>query len=321
MKSNDRFDENESVRSEANGSGANGSGANGAQEPAANVAQGASVGPRRALGERASHQSPEGEAVTASFASQKPPRRRKRVTVRRLAEHPQFYLTAPSPCPYLADRFERKVFTHLVGDRAETLNDLLTQSGFRRSQNIAYRPACEGCRACVSVRVVVDEFVWTRSLRRVLRQNATLERRERPALPCSEQYSLFRAYLDSRHAEGGMADMTVLDYAMMVEDTHVETQLFEYRRGSSGRTRGALMGCALTDVLSDGLSMVYSFFEPDFASESIGTYMILDHIARARELGLPYVYLGYWVEGSDKMAYKTRFQPQEKLGPKGWMRI
>ena len=247
-------------------------------------------------------------------------RKRRRVTVRRLAEHPQFYLTAPSPCPYLPDRHERKVFTHLVGDRAEPLNDLLTQGGFRRSQNIAYRPACEGCRACVSVRVAVNEFRWTKSLKRVLKANASLDRRERPALPSSEQYSLFRAYLDSRHTDGGMADMTVLDYAMMVEDTHVDTRLVEYRRGGSERVRGPLIACALTDVLTDGLSMVYSFFEPDAAAESLGTFMILDHIQRAAAMGLPYVYLGYWVSGSDKMSYKTRFQPQEHLTPTGWVR-
>lgn len=257
--------------------------------------------------------------ATAEPARDGPVRPRRRVTVRRLTEHPQFYLTAPSPCPYLADRYERKVFTHLVGERAEPLNDLLTQGGFRRSQNIAYRPACEGCRACISVRVVVDEFEWTRSLKRVWKENQGLERRERPPLPSSEQYSVFRTYLDARHAEGGMADMTVLDYAMMVEDTHVATRVYEYRE-PSGRNRGPLIGCALTDILSDGLSMVYSFYEPEATSASLGTFMILDHIVRAQAMGLPYVYLGYWVDGSDKMAYKTRFQPQERLGARGWVR-
>ena len=260
-----------------------------------------------------------GEPTPEPSLVREAPIRRRRVSVRRIAEHPQFYLTAPSPCPYLPMRYERKVFTHLVGDRAEGLNDLLTQGGFRRSQNIAYRPACEGCRACVSVRVVVNEFVWTRSLKRVLKANAGLERRERPALPSSEQYSVFRGYLDARHADGGMADMTVLDYAMMIEDTHVDTRLYEYRE-PGGRTRGPLVGCALTDVLADGLSMVYSFYDPDSAADSLGTFMILDHIERARAMGLPYVYLGYWVEGSDKMAYKARFQPQEHLGLKGWAR-
>lgn len=260
----------------------------------------------------------EAVAPAPSGAMDKP--RRRHVTVRRVVDHPQFYLTPPSPCPYLPGHLERKVFTHLVGERAGPLNDLLTQGGFRRSQNIAYRPACEGCRACVSVRVVVDEFEWTRSLRRILKANDGLERRERAPLPSSEQYSLFRAYLDARHADGGMADMTVLDYAMMVEDTHVETRLMEYRHAAPVAGRGALVACALTDVLADGLSMVYSFYEPEEAASSLGTYMILDHIRRAAEQGLPYVYLGYWVAGSDKMAYKARFLPQEHLTTRGWQR-
>lgn len=239
---------------------------------------------------------------------------------------PQFYLTAPSPCPYLPGKQERKVFTHLVGERAPQLNDVLTQGGFRRSQNIAYRPACETCRACVSTRVVVEQFDATRSLKRVLRQNQDLIGHETPAEHTSEQYTLFRDYLDTRHAEGGMADMSVLDYGLMVEDTHVDTMLIEYRqRGIDssilGRGTGELIACALTDVLADGLSMVYSFYQPEGTeARSLGTYMVLDHIERAKRRGLPYVYLGYWVEGSRKMAYKARFRPQEHLGPFGWVR-
>jgi arginyl-tRNA--protein-N-Asp/Glu arginylyltransferase len=239
---------------------------------------------------------------------------------------PQFYLTAPSPCPYLAGREERKVFTHLVGERAPELNDLLTHGGFRRSQSIAYRPACETCRACVSVRVVVDDFRPTRSMRRVLDRNSDLVAEMRVPVPTSEQYSVFRGYLDSRHRDGGMADMTVLDYAMMVEDSHVETRIVEFRRRGpdsrlTGRGNGPLLGVALTDVLSDGLSMVYSFFDPDAGARSLGTFIILDHIARARRLGLPYVYLGYWVKGSKKMDYKGRFLPQERLTGDGWSRV
>jgi arginyl-tRNA--protein-N-Asp/Glu arginylyltransferase len=238
---------------------------------------------------------------------------------------PQFYLTAPSPCPYLANREERKVFTHLVGERAPELNDLLTHGGFRRSQSIAYRPACEGCRACVSVRVLVDDFQPSRSMRRILQRNADMIGEMRIAVPTSEQYSVFRSYLDARHREGGMADMTVLDYAMMVEDSHVETRIVEYRaRGPdsfiNGRGSGDLLAVGLTDVLVDGLSMVYSFFETELRDRSLGTFMILDHIARARRMGLPYVYLGYWVEGSRKMDYKARFLPQERLAPDGWRR-
>ena len=239
---------------------------------------------------------------------------------------PQFYLTAPSPCPYLPGQEERKVFTHLVGDRAGELNDLLTHGGFRRSQSIAYRPACETCRACVSVRVVVDEFKPSRSMRRISEANADVVSEMRASTPTSEQYSVFRAYLDTRHRDGGMADMTVLDYAMMVEDSHVDTRLVEYRlRGpdsaATGRHDGKLLAVALTDVLSDGLSMVYSFFEPEDSGRSLGTLMILDHIARANAMGLRYVYLGYWVPGSRKMAYKGRFLPQERLLPTGWSRV
>jgi leucyl-tRNA---protein transferase len=238
---------------------------------------------------------------------------------------PQFYLTAPSPCPYLAGKEERKVFTHLVGERAGELNNILTQGGFRRSQSIAYRPACEGCRCCVSVRVVAKEFSPTRSMRRIMTRNADMIGDMKIAVPTSEQYSIFRAYLDSRHRDGGMADMTVLDYAMMVEDSHIETRIIEYRRRQSatvaGRQAGDLIAVALTDVLADGLSMVYSFFEPDEAARSLGTFMVLDHIARAQRMGLAYVYLGYWVRGSRKMDYKSRFLPQERLTPDGWARV
>jgi leucyl-tRNA---protein transferase len=229
---------------------------------------------------------------------------------------PQFYLTAPSPCPYLGGKEERKVFTHLVGERAPELNNILTQGGFRRSQSIAYRPACEGCRSCVSVRVVARDFRPTASMRRVARRNADIASDMRIAVPTSEQYAIFRAYLDSRHRDGGMADMTVLDYAMMVEDSHIETRIIEYRVRESKE----LIAIALTDVLGDGLSMVYSFFEPDQAARSLGTFMVLDHIARAQAMGLAYVYLGYWVRGSRKMDYKSRFLPQERLMPDGWTR-
>jgi arginine-tRNA-protein transferase len=238
---------------------------------------------------------------------------------------PQFYLTAPSPCPYLKGQEERKVFTHLVGDRAPDLNHLLTEGGFRRSQSIAYRPACEACRACVSVRVVVNDFKPSRSMRRNADANSDIIGDMRAPAPTSEQYSVFRSYLDARHRDGGMADMTVLDYAMMVEDSHVDTRVIDYRKRGpdssiNGRGTGQLLAVALTDVLSDGLSMVYSFFDPEEADRSLGTFMILDHIARARTMGLPHVYLGYWVNGSRKMNYKMRFQPQEHLGPKGWER-
>ncbi len=238
---------------------------------------------------------------------------------------PQFFLTAPAPCPDLEGESERKVFTHLVGAKAPALNDLLTQGGFRRSQNIAYRPACEACRACVSVRILASEFQPTRSMRRNLAANADLVATEYHAEPSSEQYKLFRRYLDDRHQHGGMADMSIGDYAMMVEDSHVDTKVIEYRIKTEGDgllevPAGELIGVALTDYMGDGLSMVYSFYKPEETARSLGTYMILDHIARTQALGLPHVYLGYWVNGSRKMEYKTRFQPQEHLMAQGWQR-
>jgi arginyl-tRNA--protein-N-Asp/Glu arginylyltransferase len=241
-------------------------------------------------------------------------------------QSPQFFLTAPSPCPYIDGQFERKVFTHLVGDRAPEMNDLLTQGGFRRSQNIAYRPACESCRSCVSVRILAGEFEPTKNMKRVLARNSDLIGAMHDAEPSSEQYTLFRAYLDARHRKGGMSEMTVLDYAMMVEDTHVHTKIIEYRRRGpdsfiTGRGDGELIAVALSDRMADGLSMVYSYFDPEQEDRSLGTYMILDHIARARAEGLPHVYLGYWVNGSRKMNYKVRFTPQEHLGPRGWERF
>ena len=239
---------------------------------------------------------------------------------------PQFYLTAPSPCPYLKGREERKVFTHLVGRRAREINEILTQGGFRRSQTIAYRPACETCRACISVRVVVDEFQPSANMRRIIRDNRDLIGRALPNKPTSEQYGLFRHYLDARHGDGGMVDMSMLDYAMMVEDSHVDTQISEYRRRGpdtfiNGRGAGPLIALCLTDILADGLSMVYSFYDPALAQRSLGSLMILDHIAQAKALGLPYLYLGYWVEGSRKMDYKARFKPQERLLGPGWARM
>jgi arginine-tRNA-protein transferase len=238
---------------------------------------------------------------------------------------PEFYVTAPQPCPYLAGRLERKLFTHLTHDKAPALIDNLLKGGFRRSQNIAYMPYCEGCQSCVSVRVLVDDFELTRSMRRVLDDNSDLVARRLQATPTSEQYSLFRSYIDTRHADGGMADMTVLDYAMMVEDSIIDTFMTEYRlppdpMSKTPADKRPLMGVALCDRLSDGISMVYSFYEPEAHKRGLGTYMILEHIAYAKRLGVPYLYLGYWINGSPKMSYKRRFQPQEQLTGNGWTR-
>jgi arginine-tRNA-protein transferase len=238
------------------------------------------------------------------------------VTIER-RNFPQFFITAPAPCPYLPGRIERKVFTHLIGADARQLNSQLSQSGFRRSQNIAYRPACDGCSSCVSVRVCVSEFEWTPAFRKIVRRNNDIATHIVQAKATSEQYSLFRGYIDDRHADGGMADMTVLDFAAMVDETFVDSKLVEYRV-ASGERRGELVACVLTDILNDGLSLIYSFYEPGLADRSLGTFMILDHIRRAKRMGLTYLYLGYWVQGSRKMGYKARYLPQERLTAEGW---
>jgi len=232
----------------------------------------------------------------------------------------KFYLTSPQPCPYLPGRTERKVFANLAVDGAVDLNDSLTRSGFRRSQTIAYRPACKTCGACRSVRIDVAAFQMSRRWRRVLARNADLEREANLARATREQFRLLKRYLDRRHPEGGMTDMEIRDYAGMVDASPVHTAVFEYRNRLNGKPGddGVLQAAALTDVLRDGLSMVYSFYRPELADRSVGSFMVLDHVRLALELGLPYVYLGYWVRGSEKMGYKADFTPLEVFDGESW---
>jgi arginine-tRNA-protein transferase len=224
-----------------------------------------------------------------------------------------FFGTRVVPCPYIAGRHERKVVTELSGADVSALYDRLTRAGFRRSHGLAYRPACSGCAACVPVRIAVDGFRESRWTRRIARRNADLAAREQPALATAEQYQVFLRYQNLRHGGGDMAAMSFADYQAMVEDTPIETRMIEYRDGS-----GRLVAAMLADALSDSFSAVYSFFDPALAGRSLGTHMILDLVAAARDRGLAHVYLGYWVEGSAKMAYKVRFRPLERLGPDGW---
>ena len=211
---------------------------------------------------------------------------------------------------------ERKLFTALQGDSATELNDTLSKQGFRRSQNVLYRPSCAECSACMSARIRVADFEARRSQRRILRRNAHLSRRATSPWATEEQYNLFRDYLDQRHAAGGMADMDMFEFAAMIEETPIRSRVIEYV-DRADPDAGPLAAC-LTDILDDGLSMVYSFFDPSLERLSPGTFLILDHVAIARELGLPYVYLGYWVPGSPKMGYKARFDAVEVFRGNRW---
>jgi arginine-tRNA-protein transferase len=249
--------------------------------------------------------------------------RPERTTDRLLATEPQafgplqnYYVLEPNLCPYLPGRMERKLLTEISGPGAQQTYETLTLAGFRRSHRFAYRPACGQCNACTPVRVVVDGFVPGRSLRRILRSNADLAVRFMAARATDEQYALFRRYIESRHSDGEMAGMTGQEYRDMVESSDIDTQIAEFRDAG-----GRLAAVCLLDWLRDGPSAVYSFFDPADASRSLGTYMILSLIEAARQAGAAHVYLGYWIERSRKMAYKTRFRPLEGLGPEGWGRF
>ena len=235
---------------------------------------------------------------------------------------PRFFVTSPAPCPYLPGKTERKVFTELKGPHAEQLNDALGRIGFRRSQTVAYRPSCLDCRACISVRVVAEEFKPSGTQKRLLRRNDDLVSTECRPWATSEQFDLLQRYLAKRHPGGGMAAMDEVDYADMVEHTSVSSFVIEYREPSGDKGAGRLIAACLTDRQADGLSMIYSFYDPDIEARSgLGNFVILDHIRRAAQADLPYVYLGYWVEGAQRMQYKVRFRPLERLGPGGWQRM
>ena len=228
----------------------------------------------------------------------------------------RFYVTSPSPCPYLPGKRERKAFTNLAVSDADNIHNSLSQAGFRRSQTIAYRPACTRCNACRSVRVPTREFELSRNDRRAMNRNASLVRTPKESIATREQYRLLKAYVKGRHDKGGMSEMSYRDYAIMVGGSPVQSLIFEYRDGPE--EDAPLLAVSLTDVLRDGFSMVYTFFDPAQVKRGLGHYLILDHIRHAQDLGLPHVYLGYWVKGSPKMAYKRRYQPLEVLDGDRW---
>lgn len=227
-----------------------------------------------------------------------------------------FFVTAPLPCPYLEGMVERRMVTELAGRDALSLHDTLSRVGFRRSHGLVYAPICQGCNACLAVRTVADQFDPSTSQRRVLRANKDVIVQERPARATSEQYEMFSKYQDSRHNGGDMATMDFYDFQSLIEETAVETSLLEHRLPD-----GQLIGACLLDVMADGLSAVYSFFDPDMKRRSLGTFIILDLIEQARMRDMDYVYLGYWISGSQKMAYKDKFQPLEYYDGSGWSHL
>jgi len=224
-----------------------------------------------------------------------------------------FFLTASAPCPYLPGRYERKVFTRIDIGEGPALNDALTHAGFRRSQGVLYRPACEACDACKSVRIDAEAFEWKRRWRKIANRNRDLHVSVDAKTATMEQFDLLSRYLDSRHGDGDMAGMSFGEYVMMVEEGAQRTHVAEYRDSD-----GVLRAAALTDVLKDGLSLIYSYFDPDWEHRSPGAYMILDAVRQAELTGLPFVYLGYWVRQSRKMSYKAQYQPLQVLTPSGW---
>ena len=225
-----------------------------------------------------------------------------------------FFITDPAPCPYIDGQMERKLFTHLTGSKAVHINNTLTHAGFRRSQTVAYRPACDACTACASVRVRVGAFTPSRNLKRIYKRNEDLTRTICPPSATREQYDLFVSYLDTRHPAGGMSGMTPLDFMAMIEETTVDTHLVEYRLPDN-----RLVACVLADKMADGLSLVYSFFDTKLSERSLGTLIILDQIKRAQLNKKDHVYLGYFIHDCEKMSYKQRFKPLDVLHLEGWV--
>ena len=225
----------------------------------------------------------------------------------------QFFATSPVACPYIPGRAERKLIVELGGDDGAAFYDDLSRAGFRRSHRFAYRPACRGCASCVPVRIAVERFSHTRSTRRVRNANRDLCGSLVAAHATPEQYRLFLAYQRLRHGDSDMASMRYGDYRGMVEDTPLRTAIAEFRDDC-----GDLVAASLIDLLDDGVSAVYSYYDPLQTKRSLGIWSVLWLVEECQRRGQPFVYLGYWIAESPKMAYKNRFPALERLGQGGW---
>lgn len=233
---------------------------------------------------------------------------------------PQFFLSMESDCPYIKGNRERKIFTTLTKNNPQRMQNDLSHIGFRRSQNIVYRPACANCSGCISARVPAHEYKLRSSQKRIISKNKHVAREVRQCNATDEQYEVFQRYVSMRHDEGGMSDMTIEEFQAMMEEPLVSARIVEYRLLENGRPTRLIAAC-LTDVISDGVSMVYSFFDPDFQHLSLGTYMILDHIELCAKAHLDYVYLGYWIKDAPNMRYKANFAPLDLFVNGKWTRF
>lgn len=228
---------------------------------------------------------------------------------------PEIFLSMPHPCSYLPGRTATTLF---VDPRYPVDNEhfgRFMQLGWRRSGDLVYRPHCRGCSACVPVRIPVARFQPDRSQRRAWKRNADLQVTDRPAVYDPDHFALYQRYQTQRHAGGGMDDPDPQKYVEFLTGRYTETRFYEFRRDS------LLLGVAVTDHLADGLSAVYTFFDPMERTRALGVFAVLWQIALTQDLGLPYLYLGYWIEGSPKMAYKSKYRPLEGYRDGNWREL
>jgi arginine-tRNA-protein transferase len=228
---------------------------------------------------------------------------------------PIFYRTRPFPCSYLPGREETRVLTEISAEMAAGgFFEFLQHYGFRRSQRYLYRPACNGCTACIPVRIPVARFTPSRTMRKLHKLNHDLRVSVEPARASAELFDLFERYQHHRHSDSDMALMSYEEFRQLIEDSPVKTRLLHLRDDT-----GRLWACGLTDIGQDSLSAVYSFYEPDAPARSLGTYIVQSLVAEAAQRGLAYLYLGYWIEDCRKMAYKSRFSPLELFDGHRWI--